>query len=214
MTASAADLSDLTRYLGLVVAVVGAGMTSPEATLHAWGEFRHWLRQARGAVARFLPFLRRSGVFPASTAHGSASGTVTVTSSARGVVGWGPEASLEDKIDLLDRRTLRMDKEIGQLQIDLRKAEDRLKAHVAEAVDALRGEARDIRRSIEQFRREVVRGDASALPLVVGGLVVTGLAPDAASFQMWAWGLGLLVAVGLAVLQASRITRDYRRRRG
>lgn len=212
VTESAQGLIDLTRWLGLGIAVLGAILANPEATAHAWGKFHERVNRVRGFLARFLPFLRRHGKVLATNAQGWATGAFNVTSSARGIVGWGPDASVEHKLDLLDQRTLALHREVGQLQADLTQMEARLKGQLAEAVESLRGEASEMRAAVDAFRKETVRTDASALPLIVLGVVISGIAPDAARVQVWFWVLVLLLATFWACRRASEIVHEWRRK--
>jgi hypothetical protein len=218
VTGSAAALEDLTRWLGMAITVVGALAVNPDATANAWHSFqgqvvRSW-RPLRGFLARLIPCLRRNTNVLAGTASGLASLNVAATGYARGVVGWGPNATTAAKIAILDRRTLALDKELGELQRKVDTVEKRLRNALADAVAELRGEAVAIRETVEDLRRETVRLDASALPIIVVGFVLSGLAPDATRFQVWFWCLVVLGAVAFTIWRARHIYRDWRRASG
>ena len=211
MTGSAAALEDPTRWLGVVITLLGALVINPKAT-------EHYLRgiadravaattQARGFLARFIPALRRDAQVHAVTAAMSTSWG-NFTGTARGIVGWSDTATVDEKLALLDERSRRLHDEIGDLQADLRKTEKRLCQEQAKVVAALRDEDRQIREALEAFQQESVQSNASALPVIVAGAVLGGLADDASEFQVWAWLLFLVVVCGYAVRRSWVIWRD------
>jgi hypothetical protein len=97
-------LSDLNRYVGVVLAVVGSIVVAPSGAVLLWRSVTDWLRQRknqlRGQLARFLLFLRRDVTINAGTATGGASavGSATATVSARA---WHPNAPVDERIEAL-----------------------------------------------------------------------------------------------------------------
>lgn len=138
--------------------------------------------------------------------------TATLTAEGRGLAGWGDDVTVEAKLAVLDERTKAMDRELGQLQTDLKSVERRAEARLSEVADALRRDIADVRAEVGALRGETVRTDASALPLIVLGVVLSGIAADAAAFQLWFWSLVLVGATFAAAVLASRIVREWRRR--
>jgi len=102
--ADASLLSDVNRWVGVGIAVVGAVVVAPSGTRllvqAAWVWLRRQGVRTRGQLARFLPFLRRDvnvqGV-TASIGIGLGSvGTLTVSGRA-----WHPTAPVDERIDAL-----------------------------------------------------------------------------------------------------------------
>ena len=112
---------------------------------------------------------------------------------------------------MLDARTRSLDKELGELGQTVSQMDTRMRAELADAVRVLRGEASNIRKSVEELRLDIVHSDASALPIIVVGFALTGLAPDAASVPMWLGLLALVAAVGLTGWFSLRIFRPRAR---
>jgi len=211
MTGGAGALEDPTRWLGVVITLLGALVINPSATEHYMRDVADRgvaaARQARGYLARYIPALRRNAEVRAVTAAVSTSwGNATAT--ARGIVGWSATATTDEKLSLLDERSRRLHDEIGELQADLRTTEKRLSKEHAEAVAALRNEGRELREAFEAFQQESVRADASALPVIVVGVVLGGLADDASGFPVWLWSLGLVLVCGYAIRRCWVIWRD------
>jgi len=213
VTDSAASLEDLTRWLGIGIAVVGALVANPEATRHAWDNFWGTVGRAavwaRSVLARIIPWLKakpsRTHVVTgglAATGHG-------LTGHARGMVGWGEDATVDDKVAMLDQRTRAMDKELGELQQALTRTSERLRAELAEKVGELRRETEELRAEVRSLESNSVKLDASALPIIVLGVLVAGIAPDAVRVQLWAWSLLLLLAVVITGWRVVVIVRAH-----
>jgi hypothetical protein len=214
MTGSAAALENPARWLGVVIAVLGALAANPDATAHGWntfwGQVQQGARRSRGFLARFIPALRKS-----VTVHGVSGGASIVLGSsslsARGIVGWGPDATLDQQIAMLDARTRSLDKELGALGTTVSQMETRMRAELADAVRVLRDEAGNIGKAVEKLRLDIVHSDASALPIIVVGFALSGLAPDAKNVPMWLGLLALVAAVCLTGWLSLRILRPRTR---
>lgn len=212
MTESAAVLEDPARWIGLLIAVAGAISANPDATSHAWQSFRKWMRRVRGKtrgfLARYIPWLRKNVYIHVNSAMGAASaGTVKVT--GRGLVGWGENSTVDEKFQILDDRTRALHMEVGEVQQSLSKTEKELRAALDEAAADLRREASEIRQAVDTLRSEIVHSDARALPVIVAGLVLTGLSPDAESVSLWFGWLVLLGVMAFAGTLGWRIWRDW-----
>lgn len=200
MTESAQTLESVTRWVGLMIALAGALVANPDATARLalgsrdglWGA----ALRTRGLLARFIPSLRQGGTVQA-VAGNLAAAASEVSASARGFVGWGPEATVEHKLDMLLQRTLALDTEVAEIRAAISRAEHQHRADLVEAVDNARRESDAIRQSVEDLRADMVHSDASALPIVVVGLLLSGAAPDLARLPMW---LGVSILLTLVVL--------------
>ena len=214
MTDSAATLEDLSRWLGVVITLLGALVINPAASEHfvrgIVGQGGRGSRRVCILLARFIPWLRRDMTIQGATGTGAAL-RGTVTGTARGIAGWAVGATVDQKLDVLEARTQVLHEEVGELQTALRKAEKQLKRDLARAVHRLRSEANEIRDAVDAFRQETVNANASALPVIVVGVVLAGLAPDAARFQVWAW---LLFLTGLCAYAIRRSWQIFRKPRG
>lgn len=213
VTGSAAALADLTRWLGIAIAVLGALLANPAATQHGASSVGRAAaaaaRRTRASLARFVPWLRRDvTVYPRSIDGGlTMVGELSVV--ARGYVGWGPDATPDEKIEMLSERTKALNKEVADLFALVNKTRDDLSARLTEAVDRAGAEAAGLRAHVDTLQQESVRADATALPLVVVGVVLADLSSDASRFQVWFWVLVLALAVVLAGWSARRVLRTW-----
>ncbi|WP_454859089.1 hypothetical protein [Promicromonospora soli] len=214
VTDSAASLEDFTRWLGIVIAVVGALVANPEATGHAWGSFWGTVGQAivwaRTLLARIIPWLKAKPSGQHVVPGGIAGALPGLTGHMRGMVDWRKDATVEEKVAVLDQRTRAMDKELGELQQALTRTNERLRAELAEKVGELRRETEELRGDVRALESDRVKLDASALPIIVLGVLVTGIAPDAVRVQLWAWWLLLLLAVAITWWRVVAIVRAHR----
>lgn len=124
-----------------MIAVLGALAANPDATAHGWntfwGQVQQGARRSRGYLARFIPALRKNATVQGVSATMSASLGVA-SLSARGIVGWGPDATLDQQIAMLDARTRSLDKELGELGQTMSQMETRMRAELTDAVRVLR----------------------------------------------------------------------------
>lgn len=214
MTGTAANLEDPARWLGIVIAAIGALLTNPDATAHGWTSVSAHITQgasrARGVMARFIPALRKSGtVHPVA---GTADTLAVVDAvSARPLLGWNLGAPIDERIAILDQRTRSLEHEMGAFRQTLSDTENQLRADLTATVQDLRDESEAIRQSIDALRLDMVHSDARALPVIVVGVALSGLAPDAARVPMWLGLLVLLVALGLTTWFAWMIVRPTAR---
>ena len=127
------------------------------------------------------------------------------------MVGWADDASLNDKIRVLDERTRGLDRQVGELQMkveetaaDIRREFDTHLGVVREDMSAIRHSVRDFRRS-RPFR--TTRG---GIPIVVIGVVLGGLSADAGHVPLWLGWTVVVVLVGWALHDSWRIWRRWR----
>lgn len=213
MTENAATLEGPARWIGLGIAIIGALLANPEASLQAAQASLRWLRKVgtrgRSILARVIPALRRDGTVEAARATLNVR-MPTWTGSARGFTPLSKGATIDDQITFLDERTRRLHEEVGELQRDLKSAERRLRQQLDEFANGTVQETEAVRQSIENLRTDIVRSDASALPIIVAGLALSGFAPDIASFQVWSGVLIIAVFVAVAVRSGWYIVQSRR----
>lgn len=212
LVGSAASLEDRARWAGIVIAILGAAVANPDATAHGISTLRgHVLdraRRVRGQLSRFLPFLRRDVVVQVDDAALILGGGGVSAFTG----GLGPlvrDATVQEKLEELDKRTIRLHDEVGDLRVRLGKSADDLRQEIASTASELRGEIAQTRGDIKDLQRAAIHSDARALPIIVLGVVLSGLSPDADSVTMW---FGLLVLVGVvaaAVVGSWRIFADW-----
>ena len=216
MTESAAALADLTRWLGIAVAVVGALVANPAATQHGSEVVRQRataaLHRARGVLARVIPALRRDASVHAGTATGTLTLSGEASAVARAYLGWGPDATADEKFKMLDDRTRALDKEVGDLFVLVNTTKQDLRDQLNTEVGRLSAEAAEIRADVASMQQETVETDATALPLIVVGVVLADASSGAARFQVWFWLLALVAAVAFAGWSAWRLVRTWRGR--
>ena len=140
----------------------------------------------------------------------SAAGVGTLTATARGRVGAPEGATVEQRLDMLEQRTDTLHEEVGALQATVEDSEQRLTRRIADAVSDLSADADQLRSELRDFQLDSVRSSASALPVVVVGIILGGVAPDAPEFPVWAWLLFVLGLCTYAVRRSWRIWRDSR----
>lgn len=127
----------------------------------------------------------------------------------RGYVGWRVDATADEKIEILSERTTALDKDVGDLFALVSRTKTDLSTRIAGEVDRLAREAAKISAHVDALQQEAVRSDATALPLIVVGVVLADVSSDADEFQVWFWVLVMLVAMALAGWSALRLIRAW-----
>lgn len=207
---NAAGLEDLVRWAGIVIAVIGAGAASRDAVIHIDSRTRAQLGRAWeklvGWLARFFPSLR-----PAVTIRLSAESAlhVSITGEARVLQGWSADATLDQKVEMLDARTRRLDDEIGKLRQALGASEERLRQQTSEGLQGLQDALVRFRGDLESTRTQMVRTDAKALPIVVVGVFLCSV-PGVSRWSIWAVIAMLLLAFVITVVLLVGVVRDWR----
>lgn len=195
-------LIDVLRLVGVAVALLGAVITAPSGTHQLVSSVLDVMRRSGRFVMRHLPWHHRRDVNIQITPAGATStarvGFATATSGSA----WSPDDPIDEKIERLRKRTEALSTEIEQLRTEhrndvavLRTELDRLKADHQGQLAALRAEqaARD---------RQAAKIDATGLPLIGLGIVLTGW-PD----QWLPTALAAFFLFAVAVVVASTLKR-------
>lgn len=164
------------RMAGVIVGVIGAGVTAPDAARAVWAAIRGagrrwWLR-----LRALLRLQRSATVHPISLSARITLPGLTLSGDLEVGSPW-PDTP-EQQMDWLRRRTDRLGERIASVRKEGREA----LADLDRRVDALRDEhARDVRelreRQDEQEARDL-RLNSLGLPLIGASIVLSGL-PDA-----------------------------------
>ena len=100
--------------------------------------------------------------------------------TARGVVGWGPDATTADKIRMLDERTRSLDREVGELQSSLKQTATDIRNEVSATAEDLPTASFAGPERVRLTRSEHAAGWLFVLPaalLIIGfGLIPIGWA--------------------------------------
>jgi hypothetical protein len=160
-------LSDLNRYVGVALAVVGSVVVAPHGTVLLWRSATDWppqrKQQLRRQLARFLPFLRRDVTIHAASATGdvSAFGSATATVSARA---WHPDAPVDERIEALRQHITEVEGRLNEVTGKVRKETASREQVVAELKGTLAEKTAELRRLGEEKERESAQIDARGLP--------------------------------------------------
>ena len=206
-------MEDVTRWVGLVVTFVGALAINPSS--QCTSSMRRARRSAEGCIDRagssrvsFLGCVRTSLCRSMLRHVAFAGGEVEI--SGRGLVGWGSNSTVEDKIDVLDSRTRVLHEEVEFPTDVAPEGREGPPSRADRSVESLRSELREIQGSLEVLRQEGIRMRASALPVIVIGVLLSGLSPEAAILPVWLWFGGIGGVCGSRAVLVSRIVRQYR----
>ena len=201
----AVTLEDFTRYAAAFIAMLGAFVVSPQGAALLGGRLWTPVRKVGAQLSRWVPFLRRS-----TTVHaGVASGTLTLTGSARGRArpGW-PEQPTVDALATATRDWLgRVDEELNELWSALDGERDR----AGTALDGARKELGESIKALEQrmldAERQAAEHDARALPVVAVGAVMGTISGELASLPLWIYVPVMAAVLGVTLATAASAWR-------
>jgi hypothetical protein len=205
-------LSDLNRYVGVALAVVGSVAVAPSGTVLLWHSAMDWLRQRkyqlRDHLARFLPFLRRGGtIYPASaTDAASAFESITAAVSARA---WHPDAPVDERIEALRQHITEIEGRLNEVTRKLRDETASRERVVAELKRTLEEKTAELHRLGEEKERESAQIDARALPAVGFGILLSGIPEELASIPFGLGWIFPILGAGFAVAGIVHLGRRW-----
>lgn len=189
------------KWTGVVLAVLGAILSTPHGTKHLFGDVRLGLRQAFHAawdlVGRIVPRWRRkvpaTVAAPAGIASGEAFGNLTITGHA-----WNAGADIETRVDQLKKR---MDYLTVEMEARFERAFKSINDHGSELerLEQLWKETRtEIMERLADNDRKSALVDAAGLPVIAAGVFLSGVPTELAVLPIVGWvfwlvGIGVLI---------------------
>jgi hypothetical protein len=187
-------LIGVVRFVGIGVALLGAFVTAPAGSQRLARDLLNTARRVGRTILRHLPWYHHSVSVHVPSIHGTAAmGLPTVTISASASV-WSPNAPVAEQIERLRLRTDRLATELERLRDDHRKEVQDLRQQI-EALQADHEHAlAALRAELEGRERLAAQIDATGLPLIGLGIVLSGW-PDRWLPTWWAAFLLFLALV-------------------
>jgi hypothetical protein len=167
---------------------------------------QHTAQQVRGQLARVLPFLRRNADVSATTVVGvvTMADAMVLTDSAS-VARYG---SLDERVAYLASELERIDTDLRSLRTDVDAKDAAQQAALHALKDDLGRRYAEIDRRIDEAKTEETKINASALPLIGFGIVLSSGAADIARLPVWA---NVIVLVALLAISASAVWQIRRK---
>lgn len=113
---------------------------------------------------------------------------------------------------MLHERTSSLESEVAGLSSRLETVESSLRGHIDERVDSARNEVEALRSDVTALRAEFTHTDASALPVIGLGLLMTNLAPDAAGKPLLPWAAVMALATLFSLYRCGSVYLRWRAR--
>ena len=192
-------LVEAIHYVGVSVALVGAFVTAPSGTKALVGDIRRISRSSWRFFLNHLPWHRR----PSTARMLAATGTIHFAGTATLTVdgwGWRPEAPLAEQLEDLRQRTETLSERIRQQDAGRRQATEALRREFAATTAELEIAISAAHRAIEERDRDTALVDATGLPLIGVGILLSGL-PDQAVGHWWV-SAPLLLLAALVTIRA------------
>lgn len=204
-------LSDVCRWVGVTIAVVGSIVVAPAGAGLLWrgasDALHRWLEVIRGWLSRFLPFLRRhhQTVDPDGIATGSGVGTLSVTGSAAGFSGSG---SLEARIDELQQQMRVTQERLNAVEQQLHLEVAQRQQALAMVEKSLRSGVRELHSRLERQELRAAVVDARGLPVLAFGIVLSGIPGEIAKIPLGLGWMFPIVGVGAAAAAVAHTVHE------
>jgi hypothetical protein len=200
-------LSEVTRWVGVIVAVVGTVVAAPSGTRELLTSTWQWLKRRRSAVssglARLLPFLRRDAAMSRKQSVTSTLSTSWGFTSSANAWAWPSQASTDARIEALRNHLTEVEGQLSEVKKQLRNETAARKQAINELGLRIRADVQEIKESIDRREKHAARIDARGLPLIAAGIVLSGVPDDLAGFLYpagWLWVIiTVVVCVGVSV---------------
>jgi hypothetical protein len=190
------DVVNAARWVGVLIAIVGAVIVAP-AGAQRWAE--DTAKRTRATSARLIRWARRSQtVHPGRIASGATGSTATVTITAAAGSVSAESGDLADKVEALRQRVDELHSMVNKLRADHDKRLDEVSAELHAATAELRDAVDAVRRRQDEAERSAAQIDAHGLPVIVWGIVLTGIPDGPLRWWLWGWFGWLLIVAGAA----------------
>ncbi len=186
--------ADWIRWAGVVIAVTGALIATPDGTRVAW----HWITRAgnwtRDRLARYLPFLHRMSHGELKSAADAGASAEPMSVSRR--IEWNTRARDKDKIELLHQQVELLGQQLTDVRQEIRGVEAALRSALERAEVRQQDAYQQLTGRIEARERRAARVDAHGIWPIGAGIFLTGLPDELAAVAVLGW---LSIAAGIAL---------------
>jgi hypothetical protein len=199
--------SDFVRWVGVLVAVAGAILATPEGIASLARSIKKRSYRGWTFVRRLMRLTLDANVHGvAAHARIGMSGRVRASKWRE----WLPQAEADLKIDILHRQAEILREQINGLQKQIDRTDDDLHKRIREAENRVLGQLQQLASELRGERSQASHVDARGLGPIALGIILTGL-PDELAATVWVG----YVAIGISVCWTAAVTpswlRDYKR---
>jgi hypothetical protein len=195
--------TDVFRWIGVAVAVLGTVLATPDATASICRSVKSGSRNALASVRR----LRRREVAADGTFVLPTVGMAGGRASAYTWTPWRPRARARVKIEILRQRVDLLQEEISNLERQIDRTGDDLRRELREAERRVVAQVQELAAEVRGERSRSSRVDARGFGPIALGIILTGLPGELAAVPD-GWPGCVIVAV--AVLWIVRVSPRWR----
>jgi hypothetical protein len=182
------------RWAGVVIAVMGALIATPDGTRAAWHGIIRAGNRIRGRLARCFPFLRRTVHAELKQAADAGARAKRMSVSRR--IEWNVQAGDKDKIEFLHQQVKLLWQELANARQEIPRVEAALRSDLEQAEARQQDAHQQLTGRLEAGERRAARVDAHGIWPIGAGIVLTGIPDELAAVDV----LGLLsIAAAVAV---------------
>lgn len=182
------DLEAVIRWVGVVVGMAGAVLSSPDGTKRLFKNLWTW----------FWRLFRRKG----EAHHGSlrlfGEGSLSITDDVASELDWTDDTPLGRRTEILRSRIVGLNMLLVAAEARLGERLNQHDGKLAELQAAIESAEATLHRRIDTNEEKAARIDAAGLPVIGLGIALSGISKELAAF----WPLGVpiaLVSIGVSV---------------
>lgn len=193
------------RAVGVLLAFLGAVLTSP----HGWKRMvfltKFWSKsifiRAQLWLSKYLRFIRR----PSTTVHAGSASAGAGALSARVVAGTTipQDATTEEKVVLLEVALRNLQNLVNSDYENLDKKVTEVKSLVSQVSD----QTAELHAKMVKAQEEAASIDAAGIPVIVSGIILSGIPRELATFPVMGWA-ALAGSAILAVAMTRKTIKD------
>jgi hypothetical protein len=196
---------EINTWVGIALSLIGSIVVAPGAVRQIWKQTRHNAHQMAGKLARFLPFLRRSAVVRGQTISTSANVGVGVVTTA---TGWARSSGTpEEQLDKVWEQIGRLHDTLASLRNEMDTKHSAQREALASAHWEIADRHHKVVRRLDHAEGKATRINASALPVIGFGIVLSSGAADLARMPVWLNIAFLILFLALSAAAMSPILR-------
>lgn len=211
LAADGETLSAIARWIGVAVATAGAVSVNPNAAqyvaLGTQTKARRGWSWVHSAARRVFPRTSESRGEPTGVVASARGGGWETTGEARATVHWRADATVDRKLELLDKRAIEQAGEIYELRNQLNALDKSIDGRIDQRLGDQVAKLERADESINRHINESTAIDARAIPVIVAGTVLTGLDSEV---PKWPTLVAIAFIGGLTLLAAVQVDAIWR----
>ena len=191
-------LEGLSRWIGVLIAVLGAGLSAPHGVkrlaANPTDKIVQGLRAMRSWLAKFIPCFQKSEEIHAGVANmmlTATGGTAFGRSSS-----WSPDADIEVRVSQLRDHLLSVEKYVEHVDSQVNQRVNKVSDDLVRLEQKHEQTSESLKATIHATEHQALEVEATGLPLIASGIVLSGISQELAAVAPIGW---IVLLAGIAI---------------